>query len=53
MTPAEREAVKAGKRERIRKMLEKLRPPQPTPIDEELRKLLEVKEDKKHGYKRT
>ena len=39
-TPSER---KAGKHDRIRKMLEKLRPEQPKPIDEELRKLLEEK----------
>jgi hypothetical protein len=45
MTSPQRKAVKAGKHERIRKMMEKLRPEQPKPMfDEQLLKLLEVKQ---------
>jgi hypothetical protein len=39
-----REAVKAGKHERIRKMIEKLQPKQPRPVvDEQLKVVLGMK----------
>ena len=48
MTPAERKAVKAGKHERIRKLLETLRPAQPKPMfDEQLMMLLAMQKEKK------
>ncbi|HEX3642346.1 MAG TPA: hypothetical protein VHV10_13730 [Ktedonobacteraceae bacterium] len=44
----QREAVKAGKHERIRKMIEKLRPKQPKPVvDEQLKVVLGIEEDTK------
>jgi hypothetical protein len=43
---SQREAVKAGKHERIRKMIEKLHPKQPKPVvDEQLMRLLGVKKE--------
>jgi hypothetical protein len=47
-TSTKREAVKAGKHERIRKMIEKIHPQQSKPVvDEQLNLLLGVEEDTK------
>jgi hypothetical protein len=43
---SKREAVKAGKHERIRKMIEKLHPKQPKPVvDEQLKVVLGMKKE--------
>jgi hypothetical protein len=49
LTPTQRKAVKAGRKGRIRKLIETLRAPQPKPVvvDEQLLRLLAMKKDEK------
>ena len=51
MTPEQRKAVKAGKKERIRKLVETLQSKQPKPVDgeDQLREVLGLPEFKRNG----
>jgi hypothetical protein len=51
MTPEQRRAVKAGKKERIKELLHRLRREQPKPVDGEdkLREVLGLPEFKRNG----